>query len=1142
MSASKTNPAPNPSSEKVPLRVTSTDQATEIYVIDANFKRILSGCGSLEAELSPGIYKLKTRTGMKAEEEDLVVMPGDNPVERNIKAQPFVSSAPLAETYKTHEFHIENARLESRNVHVRAGRGSSIFVFVREWTAKVLPPDAPAGSNPAKGLSLRDLNGKLIADFLQSSKTGLGADPWAACNVMVDPGVYRLRLERPNDILEQTVVACPGWQTQYFALLSQDCDSSLPKCPDLAKSAILMAREGVGFLPDDPGQRLSELGRLGLSNRRLVLSNTQRHELLHGKFQDPMLGIYGAHLLLLRPDDQLQDSLREIVRNLRALLTTPHPDVESIALKIKDTPSNYVFSAPPMLSRSWSLILEASLERPGLIPAGSLTAKATNQLLGEEPWLISWECRQLATEADCNPATIKEAVKSYLNEITLPRHIERQASPASMPRALTAMAAPARAEGKKPAGWWTKKLDREQIKHLVHTLRVPRGRVEAILSELTAQKAAPQTINSELEQRLALTTARYKDRTQARIENERRADAGLFTDTPARTAARLVRLSDRLITAQQVGGAAAELANLRFERVLKDNDLISVSFLEGGFKAARTVARIKVKSAAGTTLGYGTGFMVSPRILLTNHHVLPTIAAASPSSAEFDYRETAAGLSAVPREFQLRPDWFFCASDKLDCALVAVEPKSTDGTDLATAYGWNRLIAEEGKVRVGEMLNIIQHPGGEPQQVALRANQLKDVLEEFLHYQTDTAPGSSGSPVFNDQWEIVALHHSGVPSRDLDGHILADDGSLWKSSMGEHRIGWISNEGVRISRVLAWLKSQATTPAADSFIAEVLNPPQPESENIAEKTPAPAPPPRPAVRPAVPSHLQADLTAALARLQAAESLPYYDLQKDQIDRNNFYAGISWNHSPDANFTILSKLLGERHHTKASYKPLVEVYPWVDLHPDRKLRSIYSGRVFEAEEFIRMDLEVEAARQARLPELLARQHLTPESPGLPLDALEAELPYNCEHVVPQSWFSKREPMRGDLHHLFACESGCNTFRGNIPFYDFPPTDEVVLSECGRREPGRFEPESGKGAVARATLYFLLRYPALIGDSTSEFPKDRLEILLRWHHEYPVTDYELHRNQAIFARQGNRNPIIDFPDRVNQIEFTKGFAGT
>jgi endonuclease G len=263
-------------------------------------------------------------------------------------------------------------------------------------------------------------------------------------------------------------------------------------------------------------------------------------------------------------------------------------------------------------------------------------------------------------------------------------------------------------------------------------------------------------------------------------------------------------LTRRLTEARLQGGAAAELAELGLERILGVDDLISISFLEGGLNAARSVARLKVKSPGGTLMGYGTGFMISPHILLTNQHVFGTAADAAPSVAEFDFRESSQ-RSLIPREFALEPQRFFLANDALDCALVAVAAVSRDGGASVGQYGWNRLIAEEGKIAVGEKLNIIQHPGGQPQQVALRSNELKDVLDLHLHYETDTAPGSSGSPVFNDQWEVVALHHSGVPKRDGQNRILADDNTPWRREMGEHRIAWISNEGVRISRIPPFL-------------------------------------------------------------------------------------------------------------------------------------------------------------------------------------------------------------------------------------------------------------------------------------------------------------------------------------------------
>jgi endonuclease G len=211
--------------------------------------------------------------------------------------------------------------------------------------------------------------------------------------------------------------------------------------------------------------------------------------------------------------------------------------------------------------------------------------------------------------------------------------------------------------------------------------------------------------------------------------------------------------------------------------------------------------------------------------------------------------------------------------------------------------------------------------------------------------------------------------------------------------------------------------------------------------------------------------------------------------------------------------------------------MVELYPWVDLHPDLKLHTIYSDSVIEPASIILEDFRVEAERIARLAAA------GPEA----IDALEAELAFNCEHVVPQSWFAKAEPMRGDLHHLFACEPRCNSFRGNTPYFDFAdfPDLEVIRDDCGRREQGRFEPQAGKGPVARATLYFLLRYPDRV--DPSELPIERLNVLLDWHEQFSVGDYERHRNAAVFARQGNRNPLVDHPEWASDTDFTHGLTG-
>ena len=167
------------------------------------------------------------------------------------------------------------------------------------------------------------------------------------------------------------------------------------------------------------------------------------------------------------------------------------------------------------------------------------------------------------------------------------------------------------------------------------------------------------------------------------------------------------------------------------------------------------------------------------------------------------------------------------------------------------------------------------------------------------------------------------------------------------------------------------------------------------------------------------------------------------------------------------------------------------YPWVDLQPNLKIHSIYSTKIFEPIEFIARDLEVARLRRERLT-----RFQTSEAAGNPaleaafLESLEAELPYNCEHVVPQSWFQKRQPMKGELHHLFACESKCNSFRGKI------------------------------------------------NSTASEYTPNRIQTILQWHQDHPVSEYERHRNQAIFAVQGNRNPLVDQPDWSKNVNFPRG----
>lgn len=143
--------------------------------------------------------------------------------------------------------------------------------------------------------------------------------------------------------------------------------------------------------------------------------------------------------------------------------------------------------------------------------------------------------------------------------------------------------------------------------------------------------------------------------------------------------------------------------------------------------------------------------------------------------------------------------------------------------------------------------------------------------------------------------------------------------------------------------------------------------------------------------------------------------------------------------------------------------------------------------------------------------------------------------NTEHVWPQSKFTgrfSRGMQKADLHHLYPSDSNSNSSRGNFPF------DEVAGGElpgCETAQVGRgenirsqaFEPPSiSKGNIARAMMYFSLRYQTRLDQREQE-------VLLKWHQLDPVDEAELRRNEMIYELQGNRNPFIDYPELMELV---------
>ena len=294
------------------------------------------------------------------------------------------------------------------------------------------------------------------------------------------------------------------------------------------------------------------------------------------------------------------------------------------------------------------------------------------------------------------------------------------------------------------------------------------------------------------------------------IKEDRLAQA----DSPERVEKRLKRLrkyygADPVPTveaprrrrfARDGGEPEAEIVqeSKMLEKIIGTQDYVDVRYFEGGLRASAAVCKVNIGDGR-REIGYGTGSLVSPQLMLTNHHVLSDRDAAANSQVEFNYQDSLDGSAVKTQKFELDPDAFFIADDRLDFALVAVSA----GPDALAQFGFNPLIEAEGKAIVGEFVTIIQHPRGLKKQVALRDNRIVDIPELFLHYAADTEPGSSGSPVFNDQWEIVGLHHaSQAVAKALD------------------KSGFL-NEGIRISRILAFLKEAQLSAGARALLDQL---------------------------------------------------------------------------------------------------------------------------------------------------------------------------------------------------------------------------------------------------------------------------------------------------------------------------------
>ncbi|MCI9844628.1 endonuclease [Flavobacterium pectinovorum] len=163
-------------------------------------------------------------------------------------------------------------------------------------------------------------------------------------------------------------------------------------------------------------------------------------------------------------------------------------------------------------------------------------------------------------------------------------------------------------------------------------------------------------------------------------------------------------------------------------------------------------------------------------------------------------------------------------------------------------------------------------------------------------------------------------------------------------------------------------------------------------------------------------------------------------------------------------------------------------------------------------------------------------------------------YNREHIIPQSVFDEKAPMVSDAHFITPTDGKVNGMRSNYPHSVVVQASEKSLNESRLGVSTTagysglvFEPiDEFKGDIARMYFYFATRYentvsgysyPMFNGTSNKVFTSAFLSQLIAWHNQDPVSAREIARNNAIYARQNNRNPYIDHPEYVAAVWTTE-----
>ncbi len=234
------------------------------------------------------------------------------------------------------------------------------------------------------------------------------------------------------------------------------------------------------------------------------------------------------------------------------------------------------------------------------------------------------------------------------------------------------------------------------------------------------------------------------------------------------------------------------------ERIIGEDTLKHIYYLHQALQAADAVVRVEVPS--GGKVEKGTGFLVAPDLMMTNHHVIRDADAARRAEVSFFYE---LGIDKSKRDeitVGAADEALLFTDPELDVSVVRLKDPPQLG---------HYLPIRPARLAQDQRVAIIQHPGGFPKKISMQNNMVAAADDRLVQYYTSTQAGSSGSPVFDDDFAVVAIHHGAVQDErwDGDGRVRQADPKRPGSKQLEE-LQW-RNQGTSMIAVRDRLKAQA---------------------------------------------------------------------------------------------------------------------------------------------------------------------------------------------------------------------------------------------------------------------------------------------------------------------------------------------